>query len=312
MIANKQNCVTRTHPLLWAERFGVSLIEILVVIAILGLLFGLTVSAVQRVRDAAARSACQSNLRQLAMAVHMYAESKATLPKGCDYPFLASPHQLVQQCGISWQTSILPFLEQGPTWQATWNAHRDDPSGNSAAHDAISERWFPVLMCPSDGRRTGGREGIPRWGLTSYRGVAGTREVAQDGCFHQNYSVRFANITDGTSNTLLIGERPPGPQGVYGSWYASWGTSLCSSAQLLAVGRDAWLPSDTRNCPPATTVYREGLIENICDVNHFWSPHSCGANFAFADGSVRFLSYSVDPMMPALATRAGGEVVSLD
>ncbi|MFO0803834.1 MAG: H-X9-DG-CTERM domain-containing protein [Gemmataceae bacterium] len=65
------------------------------------------------------------------------------------------------------------------------------------------------------------------------------------------------------------------------------------------------------SCSPTSQAFRPGRLENPCDVNHFWSPHPGGANFAFADGSVRFLSYSADPIMPALATRAGGEVVEI-
>jgi prepilin-type processing-associated H-X9-DG protein len=303
--------IVQTNPPTQDQRTGISLLEILVTIAIIGLLVGITIPAVQRVRETAARSACQANLRQLALATHLYADSKGVLPKGCDYPFLITPRDLDRQCGISWQTSILPFLEQASLWQTALAANQNDPAGVSEAHDAVRERWLSVMICPSDGRQIGGRVGIPWWGLTSYRGVAGTRHAAEDGCFHQNNTVRFAHIQDGSSSTLLIGERPSGPQGRYGGWYAGWGSSVCHTAQLLPVGRDAWLPSDSRNCPPATAAFRAGRMDDICDVNHFWSPHSGGANFAFADGSVRFLRYSADPIMPALASRAGGEAVAV-
>lgn len=119
------------HLMLRGVRRAFSLIEILVAISIVGLLVGLTIPAAQRARDAAARVACQSNLRQLAVAPHMAADLKGELPKGCDYPYLTSPRQLDRQCGISWQAGILPFLEQVPTWQTVWDANRDDPGGRA-------------------------------------------------------------------------------------------------------------------------------------------------------------------------------------
>jgi prepilin-type processing-associated H-X9-DG protein len=301
----------RRIPTLGYTRAGLSLLEVLVVVAIVVLLVGITFSAVQRTRDMAARTACQSNLRQLALATHMYTESKGHLPKGCDYPFLTASSGESSQCGISWHTSILPFLEQNRLWQMAWGANRADPGGNSNAHDEVERQWVAVLSCPSDSRRLGGLRPEVQWALTSYRGVCGTRHGSADGVLLDAYTVRFADITDGSSNTLMIGERPPGPGGIYGGWYARWGDSRCVVGQLLPVGRDTWFPTGNIGCPPAVTAFRPGREDNPCDVNHYWSVHMGGANFAFADASVRLVRYSADPIIPALATRAGGEVVTL-
>lgn len=146
--------------------------------------------------------------------------------------------------------------------------------------------------------------------MTSYLGVAGTERHQEDGIFHKNLAVRISDITDGTSNTLMIGERPAGPNGIYAGWYAWWGSSVCRSAQILPVGPNDWIPREGVGCRPEPISFRPGQIGNACDLNHYWSPHSTGANFAFADGSVRFLRYDADPIMPALATRAGGESVT--
>ena len=109
----------------------------------------------------------------------------------------------------------------------------------------------------------------------------------------------------------MIGERPPGPKGDPGAWYAAWGHGVCPLSQILAAGKIA--PSlDGVDCPPSLSPLRPGRLEDPCHTKHFWSLHAGGANFAFADGSVRFLAYRQSEILPALATRAGGEVVSAD
>jgi len=93
--------------------------------------------------------------------------------------------------------------------------------------------------------------------------------------------------------------------------YAGWGAgSVCPLAQILSAAKNDWVPSTAVNCDFSAPAFRPGRINDACDVNHFWSLHAGGANFAFADGSVRFLRYSSSEVMPALATRAGGEVIS--
>jgi prepilin-type processing-associated H-X9-DG protein len=289
-----------------------TLVETLVVIAIVAVVVGLTVPAVQRVRDAGARLKCASNLRQLALAVHLFADVRQQLPKGCDYPFLRSPNQLLTQTGLSWQTSILPYVEQNALWRLAWEAHRQDPRGHAALHGVVKAKTVPVYLCPSEPRQMGGYGNGLEWGLTSYLGVAGTGVWKNDGVFHRNYAIRFADIPDGTSTTLMIGERPAGPKGIYGGWYAEWGSSVCQLAQILPAGSNDWIPFEGRGCRLSVRALRPGEFDNACDVNHFWSLHLGGAHFAFADGSVRFLTYARSEVLPALATRAGGESVNIE
>ncbi len=291
------------------------LLEMIVVLAILALLVGLTIPAVQYARNAAARAGCASSLRQLALATHGYEAVRAKLPPGCDYPIRqASPYDNTLGIGVSWQTSILPYVEQDGLWKLAWDAYRERPRGNSPAHDYVKAQTVNLFTCPADSRRTGGFGNRDVWGLTSYLGVAGTHVRANDGVFHKDLVVRMSAITDGTSNTLMIGERPPGPKGVYGGWYAEWGIeSVCPIAQILAAGTVEWAPEYGIGCRPGGSPLRAGNVENACDANHFWSLHGSGANFAFADGSVRFLRYSTrTEVLAALATRAGGEIVGAD
>jgi len=127
---------------------------------------------------------------------------------------------------------------------------------------------------------------------------------------------RFADITDGTSNTLAIGERPP-PDDMEDGW---WYSAMCAYA-LPAVSEPCRGPCVTlhMDSPPGFSGpgcsgpihFGPGRLENPCDRHHFWSLHQGGANFVFADGSARFISYAAREIVPALATRAGGEVVSL-
>jgi prepilin-type processing-associated H-X9-DG protein len=229
------------------------------------------------------------------------------LPQGCAYLDHRDPLYFQNQSTLSWQTSILPYVEQDALWELAWQAHRQDPSGAGPLHARVGSHPVPIYLCPAEPQQTGGWDEL-RWGLTSYQGVAGTSVWRKDGIFHKDFTVRFADVTDGTSNTLMIGERPPGPRGIYGAWYDDWGNTVCPLSAILSAGKiNSWAPDD---CLPVPGPLRSGRIDNVCDVTHFWSLHINGANFAFADGSVRFLPYSASTVLPGLATRAGGEVVS--
>ncbi len=292
------------------SRCAMTQIELILVMAICGLLAGLLLSATQRARDAAARIACASNLRQIALAVQAYSDAHGHLPAGCSYPGRV-PDVLKYYQGISWHTSILPYMEQSSLWGQAAAAYTADPGGNSVEHADIARTIIRTYLCPAEWFRIGGypeRENV--WANTSYLGVAGSGRFDDDGVFHPGLAIRMTDITDGTSSTVMIGERPPGIHGEESGWYSRWGNNVCCVTQILPAD-DSRSILFGRNCqfPAEPLPLRPGVPQDGCSMGHFWSLHTGGANFAFADGSVRFLSYNVGPVLVELATRGGGEVV---
>ncbi len=288
------------------KRSGLTQLELLVVLAIIALLIGLTLSGVQRIRGAAARARCQDNLRQLALALHSYHGTAHHLPAGVALPSASEPYPF-----MSWHTRLLPYLEQQSAWQEAVSAYRANSDFLAAPGHPGAERTFPVFGCPSD-PRTATPQRVSDYytrGLTSYLGVVGRNVDRLDGVLFPNSAVRLTDIADGTSNTLMIGERPPSFDMVLGWWYAGWGQNRDGDADMLLGVRAKNTSTYAPNCPFGPYEFTPGTFKNPCDAFHFWSPHAGGANFAFADGSVRFLRYSANDILPALATRAGGEVV---
>ncbi len=298
------------------QRRGITLLELLVVIAIVAVLAGLLLAAVQAVRSAAARADCQNRLRQLGIAAHNHHATHRQFPEGVAYPFSKTESEAERMhAGLSWQTILLPQLEQDTLWRAAWAAHTAKPSGESADHMAVAAHPVPAFRCPADGRPLGRFDYEPAasreqpWGLTNYLGVSGTGLSNDDGVFHPRLKVSIAGITDGTSNTVMIGERPTGRSGYGSAWYSGWGNFRYFKGQLMPVS-DEWAnaPVELAKCHDRT-VFQPGKYDDPCHQHHFWSRHPGGANFAFADGSVKVLRYSAADILPALATRAGGETV---
>jgi prepilin-type N-terminal cleavage/methylation domain-containing protein/prepilin-type processing-associated H-X9-DG protein len=290
-------------------RPGFSLVELLVVIALIAVLIGLLLPAVQKVRSTAARLKCQNNLKQLALGLHNYHDQTAALPPGLSvkadggrYPYLG------------WPARILPQVEQDAVWRQILAAFATDPAplsifGHPPHLDVYAEP-IAILNCPADPRLPGPVPVSPgSRTFTSYLGVEGTDQTRRDGVLYLDSAVRLTDITDGTSNTLLLGERPPAKNFGYGWWYRGWGQSVDGSAEMLLGARERNVVGE--GCAPGPFPFGPGRLDDQCGIFHFWSLHSGGANFAFADGSVRFLAYSADSILPALATRAGGEVVAL-
>ncbi len=296
---------------------GFSLIELLVSIAIISVLIALLLPGVQKVREAVNRTQCVNNLKQIGIAMHGYHDVYHTFPQAYDAralfldpsltPDSASPNRVVLT--KSWATLILPFIEQNNL----------DQAGYSTYH----ERHVPIYACPSDNRAMNfytGNEGFGRQGLTDYLAVTGTMTFNGnpfaplgrprcDGVVYESSRTRIADITDGTSTTVLVGERPPSPDLFWGWW--TWSAFDAS----LGVRNTFPVYVTTTDQPPifCTRMLPENYRasdNNNCDTHHFWSAHPGGGNWLFADGSVRFLSYQANPILPALSTRCGGEVVS--
>jgi prepilin-type N-terminal cleavage/methylation domain-containing protein/prepilin-type processing-associated H-X9-DG protein len=266
------------------RRRGFTLIELLVVIAIIAILIGLLLPAVQKVREAAARMQCTNNLKQIALALHSYHDVNNKFPGWAG----GGSRNL-------WVPQIMPYFEQ-----------------DNVARANLSGETLKVLQCPSNpATRPYGPWGGRLWGITHYLGVTGHRysdwtrggDSGLIAVYPATGAPRMVTITDGTSNTIMIGERPPSPDSFWG-WYLY--PDFDSHLWAVTASGDAYLGS---RCP-LPMYFQPGNLRNICDANHFWSQHTNGANFALADGSVRFFAYTAGvTIIPLMSTRDRGEVV---
>jgi prepilin-type N-terminal cleavage/methylation domain-containing protein/prepilin-type processing-associated H-X9-DG protein len=280
---------------------GITLTELLVVIAIVGILLAILLPAIQKSRDAAARTQCANNLRQIGLALHEYHNCHQSLPRGMSYndgkdPFLY----------MSWHTRLLPFVEQAALWQQAENAYSQFPSPFWHSPPHPLNAVVLTYACPADSRTSATNpQGV---GLTAYLGIQGVDQNRKDGVLFVDSQIRFGAITDGLSNTLFVGERPPSGNTLFGYWYAGWGNDKDGTADMVLGVRALNIGLFGKTCPIGPYEFRPGQIQNNCDAFHFWSLHAGnGANFLFGDGAVRFLGYSANSIMPALATRAGND-----
>jgi prepilin-type N-terminal cleavage/methylation domain-containing protein/prepilin-type processing-associated H-X9-DG protein len=333
------------------RRKAFTLIELLVVIAIIAVLIGLLLPAVQKVREAANRMSCSNNLKQLGVAAHTYHDAFKRFPPGTNLPAAVllpnatppsrSPNPLVPGQSFSLYTSLLPYVEQGNIAQVLNNvgkaalpkgitvSMRDEP-GNDSQYNNCNGRNSPgatiikTFLCPSDigiKQTTWNSNNVDYYfGANTYGGNAGIvgfyfDAMSQDGIFYINSSVRIGDITDGTSNTFLFGER----NRIDPTYLILAQTSSLENRSGWAwanqLGGFDYLFSATRSRPinwmlPSGVTSDPGYILQDDRINVYGSQHSGGANFCFADGSVKFVTDSTPvKIVQALSTRAGGEVV---
>jgi prepilin-type N-terminal cleavage/methylation domain-containing protein/prepilin-type processing-associated H-X9-DG protein len=354
------------------RRSAFTLIELLVVIAIIAVLIGLLLPAVQKVREAAARTRCSNSLHQIGLALHNYENVNGNFPYGVDpangtksggRTIYRPPNYY--HCYWSWLAEILPFIEQDAAYKLGDN-YAHSPTGDawpwgglgSGNPNPLLSEFMTIYSCPSDPRKLVDNN-PPVTGLdvdiafTGYLGVLGTHGgwnqppygggdalgyiPTRDGILNSSgdpakplLKVRILDITDGTSNTMMVGERPPSKDLNYGWWFAGAGYDG-SSSRGTGGTMDVLLGSRDReasfnildydgtsvSCPQTNVGLKPGDINNPCHQTHFWSFHTGGANFLRGDGSVIFLNYSIDPgsgdhdLFVALCTRNGGEAVTM-
>jgi prepilin-type N-terminal cleavage/methylation domain-containing protein/prepilin-type processing-associated H-X9-DG protein len=291
---------------------GFTLVELLVSIAIMALLIGLFLPAVQKVREAANRVKCLNNLKQIGLALHNYHDSHQAFPAG--YLCQARPDPTYTAPGWGWAAQLLPHLEQDAlTRQINFNLPVE-ASANAAWRTTI----LPVLVCPSD-RDTGVFSVVDSKGTaigaaatSSYAGCYGAGGEISDapdkgnGLLFRNSRIRIADVTDGTSNTLAVGERC--------SLFTqtAWAGALTGGTTRITPG--APVDSTSVEEAPTQTLAHTGshtLNDANADPDDFFSPHPGVGNFVFGDGSARPLQARLSlQVLQALSTRAGGEVVN--
>ncbi|MBX9582036.1 MAG: DUF1559 domain-containing protein [Gemmataceae bacterium] len=298
-------------------RRGFTLLELLVVLAVISLVIGLTLPAVQKSRAAAARLACLNNLRQIGTGLHHFHAGHGRLPPPPQKKtsnWSGSPYSVQ---GVSFHTYLLPYVEREDLWAAAGRGYAASADPLDPAHDEARTGFVKVYACPADGRLTGplaGWTGVPA-GYTSYLAVTGSEVGAKNGCFPGRPGIRLTDVTDGTSQTVMVGERPPSATLDAGWWYAVQpGPAPGFDFELAATN-----PIFTEfGCPGYVYRPRPGYIsvlyyfaparlDDNCARFHFWSLHPGGANFLLADGSARLVPYSVGVGLRAFASGNGGE-----
>jgi prepilin-type N-terminal cleavage/methylation domain-containing protein len=296
------------------RRRGFTLVELLVVIAIIGVLVALLLPAVQAAREAARRSSCSNNLKQIGIALHNYHDTHLKFPFGWS------------NRGQGWSTCILPQIEQGSLWDTLQWAESNNWDTDNTPNERAAGTFIKVYRCGSaavpDHRDN---QGIPGRVPATYRAVASSTADSDDlstsvvgraleqkeleGIFYGDSRIGFQDILDGTSSTFMVGE----------CW---WDTFSQDGNQM-----DFWYIGSPQidPWPGNSTEYSEfcgstGVPMNARKIAStsgyvkelsFTSFHPGGAMFTFGDASVRFVPYTIDQnIYRALGSRAGGETVS--
>jgi prepilin-type N-terminal cleavage/methylation domain-containing protein/prepilin-type processing-associated H-X9-DG protein len=329
------------------QRRAFTLIELLVVIAIIAILIGILLPAVQKIREAAARMQCQNNLKQLGLAMHTYHETEGSLPTGGTiYP---GPNKGTYKIG--WAGFILPYIEENNRLVAAQAAARESfvsNVGNCAIRTSkmyqnpVFSTPIKTYVCPSSElgslssdssayNSASGPQYSSKEAALHYRAVGGSTTVAlvpgsgdggdgawsNSGVIYPSSQTRLSDITDGTSNTLLIGETSsalgrssPPTKGFSGIEPWTWGFYFYGTPPSPGIPMDqsaGWLMIDHKIV--AWPIGYTGQVE--VNQTPFTSNHTGGANLLFCDGSVHFLTKDTAlDTLQALATRSHNEVVA--
>jgi prepilin-type N-terminal cleavage/methylation domain-containing protein/prepilin-type processing-associated H-X9-DG protein len=272
------------------QKRGFTLVELLVVIAIIGILVSLLLPAVQAAREAARRVSCTNNLAQLGLAMHHFEFNQGFLPSGVTESKGPIKYEPIGT-HVSWTVELLPYLE-------LHNVYRkfDKTLGAYAIqNEPVRQQILPVFLCPSNPNEH--VAGEQKYGVCTYAGCHNHDEAPIDesntGLLYLNSKTRFAEISDGTSNTILLGEKLTDDDSF--GWVSGTRDTLRNTGSFVP-GRYSPNPAKV---PLGPSV-----------VGGFGSFHTGGGNFVYADGSVVFISQSIDEQLRKyLGHRSDGELI---